>query len=210
MRKYLVDFTGRVFLRNVSKKTLNKYYFRSTEKVYVYRKARFTYDPLENTFNWEHAKRANRRSGRKQYLWIRSESSIKTVSAVAVAVSCSFCWYQGSCSSSPFPTIDETFYVDAGVQNEDFGNYDFGTYHENWKNGLLSDVLHGIQYNGVKRMYDGRWRMWRDGMHDDKITIGNPQQVKRKLVLPRKDSLITAIDAEMESIYTTYVNKNRE
>lgn len=209
MKKYLVDFTGRVSLRNVSKKTLDKYYFRSTEKVYIYRKARFTYDPLENTFNWEHAKRTNRRSGRKQYLWIRSEPSVKTVSAVAVTVSCFFCWYQGNCSSSPFPAIDGVFYVDAGVQDEDFGNYDFGTYHENWKNGLLSDVLHGIQYNGVKRMYDGRWRMWRDGMHDDKITIGNPHQVKRKLVLPRKDSLITAIDAEMENIYTAYVNKNR-
>ena len=209
MKRYLVDYLGRVSLRKISKKSLDKYYFRSPTKVYVYRKARFTYNPLENTFDWEKAKRINRRSGRKQYLWIRTEPSIKTISAIPITVSCFFCWYQGSCQSSPFPAIDDVFYVDARVQNEDFGHYDFGTYEENWKNGLLSDILHGIQYNGVKRMYDGRWRMWRDGMHDDKIKIGDPQQVKRKLVSPRIDSVILEIDMEMENIYTTYTKRNR-
>jgi hypothetical protein len=206
-RVYTVDSIGRVSLRNVSKKTLDKYYFRTQEKYYVYKKARFAYDPLNNTFGFEGAKRKNRRSGRKQYLWVRAEPSKKTVLAIAVTIACNFCWYQGSCQESPFPIVDETFYVSAKVMNEQFGNYDFGTYEENWKNGLLSDVLHGLQYNGIKRMYDGRWRMWRDGMHDDKIAISNPQEVKRKLVLPNKDALIFEMDAKLENIYSAYVNR---
>ena len=75
MRVYTVDSIGRVSLRNVSQKTLDKYYFRSPSKVYVYRKARYVYDPLTDKFYWVGAKRANRRSGRKAYLYIRSEPS---------------------------------------------------------------------------------------------------------------------------------------
>ena len=75
MRVYTVDSIGRISLRNVSQKTLDKYYFRAPSKVYVYRKARYVYNPLEGKFSWVGAKRANRRSGRKAYLYIRSEPS---------------------------------------------------------------------------------------------------------------------------------------
>ena len=77
MTIYAVDSIGRVSLRNVSRKTLDKYYFRTQEKYYIYKKARFAYDPLNNTFGFEGAKRKNRRSGRKQYLWVRAEPSRK-------------------------------------------------------------------------------------------------------------------------------------
>lgn len=84
MRKYLVNYDGVVSYRNVSEKTLKNHYFRSLSQVYVYRNAKYVYDPLTDTFSWQDAKRANRRSGRKAYLWIRSESSVKNVQEIAI------------------------------------------------------------------------------------------------------------------------------
>ena len=79
MRVYIVDSIGRVSLRNVSWETLDKYYSRSANKEYVYRKARYAYDPLMDKFRWVGAKRVNRRSGRKAYLWVRNKQEMMEV-----------------------------------------------------------------------------------------------------------------------------------
>ena len=79
MRVYTVDSIGRVSLRNVKQKTLDKYYSRSPFKEYVYRKARYAYDPLTDKFSWVGAKRVNRRSGRKAYLWVRNKQEMMEV-----------------------------------------------------------------------------------------------------------------------------------
>lgn len=173
---YAKDKTGRVSLRKISRKTLDKEYLRTPEKMYVYKKANLIYDPLLNDFYWQGAKRKNRRSGRKAYIYVRMRDPLEKGHEVFGIDSMILSKEKKHDDPTDYGTeVHVYFSLTPGFKNIHYRNFDFGNYEESWKVGLLSDVLHEIMYNPGKDLRKGRWHMWRipDPAYPDKAWVKN-------------------------------------
>ncbi len=201
-RVFVADSRGVVSLRRMSKRTFDRKYM-SAGRYYVYRKARFRYDALENRFYWVGAKRKNRRFGHKSEIFVRIEPApvrkavLKSVSekkAIPVKFYTFFYPAEVNEQSSPFPELDETFYVAMEARNWKYEHYDFGEYKEPWRVGLLSDILHHFMYNTKKNMLMQPYKMWRIELSVDKADVLLPERMPEGVKLIRTfDDLIREI-----------------
>ena len=178
---FITDSNGRVSLRKVRKSTLEKEYV-SAGKHYVYRKATFHYDPMEGKFYWLGAKRKNRRFGHKSEIYVRLEPA-PTRDAIPVKFYTFFYPAEVKEQSSPFPMLDQTFYVTMKARNWKYEHYDFGEYEEPWRVGLLSDILHHFMYNTKKNMLTQPYKMWRVDLTIDKAEVMLPERRQRSTKL---------------------------
>lgn len=84
MKVNILYRNGVVALREVSRKTLEKKYFRTPGKMYLYRRARLIYDPMSNEFSWKGAKRKNRKYGHRSYVYVRTQPPKRKMVEVVV------------------------------------------------------------------------------------------------------------------------------
>lgn len=191
MPKVYIRFqSGRVVLRNVSRRTLTKKYAKAEDmtgkKYYVYRKALMLYDPVDNEYYWLNAEAKNRRTHHRSTIYIR-----KTPPPEIRAIEIRFDTYFAEAHAeqpSPFPELHRSFWVPKDAVNWTYTYFDFGQfdrerntgYKERWRVGLLSDVLHRIMWNAGKEMRDGRWKLWRIPEHENKVDVKLPGRKKDK------------------------------
>jgi hypothetical protein len=200
---YVKQQNGAVVLRKVSVKTLRKHYITAEsltgKKYYVYRKAKLEYDPIENEFYWIGAKAKYRRSHHKATIYIR-----KTPPPEKRAIEIRFDTYFAPAHAeqpSPFPELHQSFWVPKAAVNWTYTFFDFGTYNERWRIGLLSDILHRIMYNAGKSMYDGSWKLWRIPEYEDKVAVKLPGKKKDSEPVYRDfELLIEAINHAFEEV----------
>ncbi len=200
---YVRQQNGAVVLRKVSAKTLKKHYFTAEsitgKKYYVYRKAKLEYDPVDNEFYWVNAAAKNRRSHHKATIYIR-----KTPPPEKRAIEIRFDTYFAEAHAdqpSPFPELHKSFWVPKNAVNWTYTFFDFGTYDERWRIGLLSDILHRIMFNVGKSMYDGRWKLWRIPEYEDKVDVKLPGRKKDKEPVYKDfELLIEAINQAFEDV----------
>lgn len=189
-RVYIRFQSGRVVLRKVSRKTLDRKYAKAEDmtgkKYYVYRKAFMLYDPVDNEYYWLNAKAKNRRTHHRSTIYIR-----KTPPPEIRAIEIRFDTYFAEAHAeqpSPFPELHKSFWVPKSAINWTYTYFDFGKfdrerntgYKERWRVGLLSDVLHRIMWNAGKEMRDGRWKLWRIPEHENKVDVKLPGRKKDK------------------------------
>ena len=165
----------------------------------MYRKAKLEYDPVDNEFYWVNAAAKNRRSHHKASIYIR-----KTPPPEKRAIEIRFDTYFAEAHAdqpSPFPELHKSFWVPKNAVNWTYTFFDFGTYDERWRIGLLSDVLHRIMFNAGKSMYDGRWKLWRIPEYEDKVDVKLPGKKKdTEPVYKDFELLIEAINRALEDV----------
>ena len=155
--RYLIDHSGRLSLRKISSRKLEKHYLRSPEPVYVYRKSHWNgiYFQRSQT-DPRMALRKYRRSGRKAYVYIRIPEEEKKSIVVAIHA-----YFQkiGEYQQSPFPEIAGLYnlpvkYADVDrISSETEIKTVKGSYSHEWANALVSAVLSDLQDHG--------YRIWR-------------------------------------------------
>ena len=196
MKRFLVDSSGRVALRNVSQRTLDKEYIYAG-RYYVYRKARFELNSETYKWEWIGAKRKNRRFGHKAAIYVRAEPS--TGRAIPVRFDTYFYPADQKDQPSPFPELHETFWVTTKAKKWIYEYHDFGGYDEEWRVGLLSDILHAVMYNRGKDMTEGKWKLWRIPEYENKVDVKLPERKPRGVfTITDFDELIDAINHAFE------------
>ena len=176
-RVFVADSRGVVSLRRMSRRTFDRKYM-SAGRHYVYRKARFRYDALENRFYWVGAKRKNRRFGHKSEIFVRIEQPQQR-KAIPVQFDTYFYPANQADQPSPFPELHRTFWVTIKAKAWKYEHHDFGEYPEAWRVGLLSDILHSIMYNRGKGMTEGEWKLWRIPEYENKVDVRLPEKRKK-------------------------------